>query len=165
MNVFNPNLPLLPVSSEMIERQLAARRKLGIRTVAHRRLAIFAPKEESKRVIEYAESAARDCFKLACTGWSVLVADTVGVGLAVIQICERFGVDYKVVGTGRKPANAASLRYYQHVPCSSRSRTDRATQRDAYMLRHADAVVCIGRPDVYRVAQDMDKQAYIVEVN
>lgn len=165
MTVFNPLAPLPPVSVETMERQLERYRALGQRVVTQRKLAIFAPPDETELVIQHAQSAARDCFRLACTGWSVLVADTVGVGLHVIEVCRTFQVSYTVVGTGKRPANSASLRYYQHIPCSSRSRTDRATQRDAYMMRQADAMVCIGRPDVYRVAQEMSKQAYMVEVS
>ncbi|MBL8165407.1 MAG: hypothetical protein JNJ61_25715 [Anaerolineae bacterium] len=99
---------------------------------------IWSHEPLTRELLIKARGAVMAAHPLVCANASIITSDGYGLDVEITCLCERLGVPVMVVGTGLKPSNNTSLRYYQRVICPPRTpRYERAAIRDAWIRSQA----------------------------
>jgi hypothetical protein len=117
-----------------------------------RTLMICGSRDATDPMLTAAGRCALRAWNLVCTGWQVIVGDGHGIDAEVIRICENYAIPYICVGISQRPTNGAPAKHYQRAIVMGSTRAERQRQRDRYMVRLADMVICISHGELQTIS-------------
>lgn len=139
--IFDPTNPPPNLPPDAINQQIRAYYSRPLRVVQTRLLWIVGRSPVTPDILEHAHAATLGAFRLASTGWQVIVSDHDQIALTVLDTCRTYKIEYHVYGKNKNPVTRVSKSLYRQV-----------SNPESALLEQANMIVAFNREDIIEAA-------------